>query len=57
MWNARLNPRRRRNPVVTCYDCEECYRETMICQKYNKSVADNSVHPWECPGFKPRKDE
>lgn len=40
----------------TCSDCEECYMSTMICQKYNKSVADNAVHPWECDGFKPRKE-
>ena len=54
-WNANLNPPRRRNPI-TCSDCEECYLTTMICQKYNKSIADNAVLPWECDGFKPRKE-
>lgn len=57
-WNAR-SPRRTYyfpKKEVTCYDCAQCYRTTMICQKFNKSVADNSVHPWECDGFGPRDE-
>jgi len=39
---------------ITCKDCENCYLQTLICQLFNKSVADNSVHPWECEEFLPR---
>lgn len=40
---------------ITCRDCGNCYLKTLVCQEFNKSVADNSVHAWECPKFTPRK--
>lgn len=38
--------------MVTCLDCLQCYQPTKVCNKLNKSVADNSIHPWECNHFK-----
>lgn len=42
---------------MTCKDCLSCIQNVMICQKYNKSVADNSVHPWECKSFQFNRSE
>jgi len=39
---------------LTCKACKHCIQNTAICQTYNKSVADNSVHPWECQKFTPK---
>ena len=41
---------------LTCFDCINCDRSTMICNTYNMSVADNHVHPWECPKFAPKRE-
>ena len=40
---------------MSCRDCIRCYEKTMVCNKFNKSVARGSgVRAYECQEFEPK---